>query len=208
VEVDPSVVDEQIAFTVDVLTVTRSVIDPHREAVNGVTVPVRGKVSRPLEVRPELVAPVIVDAARDIEPLIAVTVVVTMVVSVEPILAVVATVVTVEVLDLFVLALMPVVDSVPVIMATLRFDGGCEDESQQERAGGEDNGCDAFHGKASFDAWPYCQKRANSSQALSVNETKSFKINYLKDIRQPDFERFRWSRGGKCPLVRTFRREP
>ena len=152
-------VDEQIAFTVGVLTVTPSVIEPHREAVDGVTVSVRGKVSRSLEVRPELVAPVIVDAAWDIEPVIAVTVVVTTVLSVGPILVVGA---TVEVLDLFVLALMPVVDSVPVVMAIIRCNGCREDEGQQERAGGEDDGCDAFHGKASFGAWPYCQKRANS----------------------------------------------
>lgn len=97
-------------------------------------------------------APVVVDAMWDIEPVVTMTtivVVVETVGSVGPILPVCATVVTVEVL---VMALMSMVDSVPVVLTTMRLDGCGEDQREQERAAGKGDLGDAFHGKASFNA--------------------------------------------------------
>jgi hypothetical protein len=131
VKVNPSVVDEQIACAVRVLTITPALIDPHGEPVNRVLVPVRGKVSRSLEVRSVLVSATIVDATRDFESFIAVTAFIATIVPIRPVLVVRAAIVLVEALVLLVLAMLSLVHSLPVVMAITRLDGRCEHESQQ-----------------------------------------------------------------------------
>jgi hypothetical protein len=140
------VVDEQITCAVGLLTITPALIDPHGEPVNRVLVPVRGKISRSLEVRSVFVSAAIVDATRDFESFIAATVIVATIVPIGPILMVRAAIVPVKAFVLLVLAMLSLVHSLPVVMAIMRLDGRGEHEGQQKRPDGEDDGCDSFHG--------------------------------------------------------------
>jgi len=157
---EPSVVEEQFVVAVGVFAIAPPAIDPHREQVDRVTVPVRGKVDRSFIERPILVAPVIVDPARDVETVEAVTAFDATVVPVEPVLAILTPFVPIK-------TLMPVVDSVPAVMTTVRLGGHGEGQRERERNGGNGDLGDAFHGKASFNAPVYCQNRANRLSMMS-----------------------------------------
>jgi len=72
VKIDPSVVvEKEIAVAVEVFTEAPTVTDPHGEHVDSVTVAMRGEVDAPFVVLPDHVAPVPVDAVRDVETVVA-----------------------------------------------------------------------------------------------------------------------------------------
>ena len=161
VVIDPSVVEKEIALAVEVFTEPPTVTDPHGEHVDRVAVAVRCKVDGPLEVIPVCVVSIVVDAVRDFEAVVAVR---ATVVAKKMIPPVCTTVVPVETLVMVVLALMSVVDLVPVVAAVIRPGGRSQGQSEQERRGGKGDLGDAFHGDVSFDTGLYCQNRANISR--------------------------------------------